>query len=426
MKKIVIVLVALVTQNNFAQNVFPATGNVGIGTNAPSALLQVNNGNNSYGTILATGSEYTFSLYAKTLTTFPINSESFRLGLKHTTDENNGFISFYRGDSSAGGFLGFSTNGIERIRISKTGNVGIGTNTPSAMLDVRGTIKNFEPAGLGNAVGSAQLINEIGGSTGTANIMYKRLWSYRDLATSSSWWTARLHDGIAVDASFNTPQVNTKTWWERDPYDDIQSWGNANLTYMTINKGNVGIGTTNPLTNFVVSDNGGEGLEVDFDAVNPKVLLQCFNRVSNTYSKLQFDASQFSFLYGNVGIGLSNPDEKLTVKGKIHTQEVRVDMLGPLVPDYVFANDYKLKSLDQVEAYIKQNSHLPEIPSAKDIEKNGLMLAEMNMSLLKKIEELTLYAIEQNKKIEVQAKEIETLKDLVLRVSKIETELSRK
>lgn len=103
---------------------------------------------------------------------------------------------------------------------------------------------------------------------------------------------------------------------------------------------------------------------------------------------------------GNVGIGTAVPDEKLTVKGKIHTQEVRVDMSGPLVPDYVFANDYKLKSLQEVEAYIKQNKHLPEIPSAKEIEKDGLMLAEMNMSLLKKIEEMTLYMIEMKKENE--------------------------
>lgn len=129
---------------------------------------------------------------------------------------------------------------------------------------------------------------------------------------------------------------------------------------------------------------------------------------------------------GNIGIGTISPDEKLTVKGKIHTQEVRVDMAGPLVPDYVFGNDYKLKSLLEVEEFIKENKHLPEIPSAREIEKNGLMLAEMNMNLLKKIEELTLYSIEQNKKIESQATEIESLKDLVRRVSKIENQINQK
>jgi hypothetical protein len=128
--------------------------------------------------------------------------------------------------------------------------------------------------------------------------------------------------------------------------------------------------------------------------------------------------SRNAYFTGNVGIGTTAPDEKLTVKGKIHTQEVRVDMAGPLVPDYVFVNDYKLKSLQEVEDYIKENKHLPEIPSAKEIEKNGLMLAEMNMSLLKKMEEMTLYMIEQNKQLKAlneqvvfQNKEIQLLKN---------------
>lgn len=113
---------------------------------------------------------------------------------------------------------------------------------------------------------------------------------------------------------------------------------------------------------------------------------------------------------GDVGIGTSTPDEKLTVKGKIHAQEVKVDLLGALVPDYVFANDYNLKTLSEIEKYIKENSHLPEIPSAKDFEKNGIFLAEMNMSLLKKVEELTLYLIEQDKKVNAKSNQIEGLK----------------
>nr|WP_315202935.1 tail fiber protein [uncultured Flavobacterium sp.] len=116
---------------------------------------------------------------------------------------------------------------------------------------------------------------------------------------------------------------------------------------------------------------------------------------------------------GNLGIGTTAPDEKLTVKGKIHTQEVRVDMTGALVPDYVFANDYKLQSLSEIESYIKKNNHLPEIPSAGEIEKNGLLLAEMNMNLLKKVEELTLYMIEQNKIILEQNKRLEKLEKII-------------
>ena len=127
-----------------------------------------------------------------------------------------------------------------------------------------------------------------------------------------------------------------------------------------------------------------------------------------------------AYFNGNVGIGTLSPDEKLTVKGKIHTQEVRVDMAGPLVPDYVFENDYKLKTLPEVEEYIKENKHLPEIPSAKEIEKNGLMLAEMNMALLKKMEEMTLYMIEQNKKIEDLQKQNKKIEALENRLKEIE------
>lgn len=143
--------------------------------------------------------------------------------------------------------------------------------------------------------------------------------------------------------------------------------------------------------------------------------------VGNVFSSNGASLAIKALQNGNIGIGTPNPDEKLTVKGKIHTQEVRVDMLGSLVPDYVFENDYNLKSLEEVENYIKENKHLPEIPSAQEIEKNGLMLAEMNLALLKKMEEMTLYIIKQNKKINELEKENKKLEDLENRLIKIET-----
>jgi hypothetical protein len=334
-----------------------------------------------------------------------------------------------------------------------TGNVGIGTNTPETKLDVKGTIKNYEPTPLGDPVGSVLLVNEIGGRAGTGNSIYKRLWFYRDNASSSNWWTARFHDGISVDGTLNTPQVDTRTWWERDPNDDIQSWGNANSTYLTINKGNVGIGTINPSTKLDIYSSSATILKIS--NIDPSTyttqihlggssgfaksaiisspnsagwyrqdLFFCLANGNNTSSVAISDAAMViksynSGQFGYVGIGTISPDEKLTVKGKIHTQEVRVDMNGPLVPDYVFAEDYKLKTLKEVEDYVKVNSHLPEIPSAKEIEKNGLMLAEMNMALLKKIEEMTLYMIDFEKELkilksenEIQKEEINKLKEI--------------
>jgi len=109
---------------------------------------------------------------------------------------------------------------------------------------------------------------------------------------------------------------------------------------------------------------------------------------------------------GNVGIGTTTPDYPLTVNGSIHAKEVRVDLSVP-GPDYVFANDYKLPSLEEIKNYIDENKHLPEVPSAAAMEKNGVQLGEMNMLLLKKIEELTLYMIESNRKIENQQIKLE-------------------
>lgn len=118
---------------------------------------------------------------------------------------------------------------------------------------------------------------------------------------------------------------------------------------------------------------------------------------------------------GNVGIGTASPDEKLTVNGTIHASEVKVNTNIP-VPDYVFEKDYKLKSLKEVQDYITLNKHLPEIPSAKEMDKSGINISELNMKLLQKVEELTLYLIEQNKmlseqnqKLTDQQKQIEKL-----------------
>src|SRR5690606_5941959 len=91
---------------------------------------------------------------------------------------------------------------------------------------------------------------------------------------------------------------------------------------------------------------------------------------------------------GKVGIGTESPDEALTVKGNIHTREIRVDLKGAIAPDYVFSNDYDLRKLSEVEDYIHENRHLPEVPSASEMEERGINLKEMNLLLLKKVEEL--------------------------------------
>jgi hypothetical protein len=102
---------------------------------------------------------------------------------------------------------------------------------------------------------------------------------------------------------------------------------------------------------------------------------------------------------GSVGIGTTQPDSKLTVNGTIHSKEVKVDASIP-VPDYVFEPNYKVLQLSELKTYLAVNHHLPEIPSAAEMDKNGINLSEMNLKLLKKVEELTLYLIEKDSQIE--------------------------
>ena len=112
----------------------------------------------------------------------------------------------------------------------------------------------------------------------------------------------------------------------------------------------------------------------------------------------------------NVGIGTDTPDSKLTVNGTIHTKEVKVDLNGFPAPDFVFEEDYNLSSLAETEQYIQTNKHLPEIPSAGEMEANGINLKELNLKLLQKVEELTLHLIEQNKEIELLKKQVKELR----------------
>ncbi|MCK7556136.1 hypothetical protein MKQ70_14365 [Chitinophaga sedimenti] len=120
---------------------------------------------------------------------------------------------------------------------------------------------------------------------------------------------------------------------------------------------------------------------------------------------------------GNVGIGTSaTSDYKLAVNGTIGAKKVKVTVTG--WPDYVFEPGYQLPAIPQLEAFIKQDKHLPGIPTAAEIEENGVDVGEMNKKLLQKVEELTLYLIEENKQLQAQQVTIKSQQERIAALEK--------
>jgi len=122
---------------------------------------------------------------------------------------------------------------------------------------------------------------------------------------------------------------------------------------------------------------------------------------------LSTESGDIYFDKGKVGIGTINTTPyALAVKGYIITDEVMVKH-HDMWPDFVFKPGFSLKSLAEVEQYISENNHLPDVPSAKEVDENGFAVGEMNAILLQKIEELTLYIIDQEKRLQTQQQQMD-------------------
>ena len=309
-------------------------GNVGIGTTVPDSNLHV------FGATAGTVSSYA----GTTLTTESsgvnyltlLSPDAFERGIFFGEASSNiagGIV--YNNPGTLDGFQ-FRTNGNNiRMVVDAAGNVGIGiTTTANSKLQV------YEGTSLGSTLGNSQILAAIGGSG--SNAIYEKTWLYRD-AAGSNWLTARIHNGISVDSSYGTPGTDTRTWWERDPNNDIQSWGTATTAYMTVNAGNVGIGVTSPANVFNVvkpaasdwqgrfQNNSGSGADVylahgsgygmhirGWNATDGIYTLQMYNNTVETNSFYNSGRATLALPSGaNVGIGTSTPSQKLEVYGSL-------------------------------------------------------------------------------------------------------------
>ena len=213
--------------------------------------------------------------------------------------------------------------------------------------------------------------------------------------------------------------------------------------------GNVGIGTTST-GNAIMTINGDtyNTLRLENDTPNKEASMR-FRSKSSSGGMLHSDISLYAtgsnqgYLgfkvphnnlvnsgydmiinhLGNIGIGTTNPSGwKLAVNGKIRAKEIKVETGWS---DFVFYDDYKLPSLKEVEVHIKKKGHLKDIPSAKEVAENGILLGEMDSKLLRKIEELTLYTIKQQKEIEILKEEKKELKSVNKKLLELQKRLEK-
>lgn len=310
-----------------------------------------------------------------------------------------------------------------------TGNTGVGTTTPSELLELKGDTKNLLFSNTNSPGSETGLIfRNNNTTTKEAKILFN---------TSNSQLSTY---GVGGKKILNLTTANTSL-----SSADIYTLGSANypLTQMIYapNSGTGGPGWGQHFAGLVLAGTGTSankymamGITGGEPWIGPNTyatgtslitpgnehtirlasrikihprnnLYNLFDIVNNDVTILDIDQDR-TFINTKVGIGtntfpLNDPDYSLYVKGGIRCQSLNIDLASANGwGDFVFKKGYNLRSLEEVETFVKENSHLPEVPSAKELEEKGIDISEIVKLQMIKIEELTLYVIEQNKKIQ--------------------------
>jgi hypothetical protein len=415
--------------SNYISNI--NTGNVGIGTTLPetkfavtnddSAIVLFNNSqtlaNNIQSNIYVGTGRNGFGGY-------------FTGGIRTTgTSASTARMSLLTGATTAGNNLQ------ERVSIDNAGNMGVGTITPNYILDVNGRMRLRDKGpSLTAGIWHNKADNTEAAFIGMVN---DSTYGFFGNGTSGNWRmgfdvkNAQMGIGLTdptAPLSFTSSIGNKISLWgdATGGHYGLGIQGSLLQIYSSANNADIafGYGSSNAFTeNARLFGNGnmhiGRYSTWATVADNRKIN---FGDGDYTYigeigadDRLELQAGSFNFKNGDVFIGtndfIKGAGYKLRVGGKIFSEEVRVQLQSAW-PDYVFEKKYEKLSLEELEKYVNEKKHLPNIPSAEEVEKNGQHLGEIQSKMLEKIEELSLYIIELNKKVEIQAAEIKLLKTI--------------
>jgi hypothetical protein len=400
--------------------------NIGIGAASPSEKLQIGNFNNNENLKLSLPGSYNF--------------EQIKMGqygngacglelINHKDGINSYGVRFYSNVDYGMWGLQIQTanptnayenlNYVTRFAINTDGRIGIGTITPSASLHIRTSTADFlvENSGLEGAYMTVHsgrfnrpattIYKQAGTEYWHTGILYDEAGNQKySIGTANTFSSSKLtiqSDGN-IGIATNDPQAKLQIGNLTGADKRIMIPGAYNFERLNLTMGANGNGELE----FVTHSNGESSGGVKLYSPDGAHLYFQTALATTSYSSLNYQTKMTLTNGGYLGIGTTCPQTALDVAGTIRAKEVKVELFSGC--DFVFKEDYKLMELKELEQFVKTNQHLPEVAPEKEMVENGVNMKELQMKLLQKIEELTLYTIEQNKKIETIQEQNELLK----------------